>query len=42
MKKEVIKYHNDLNTITKRKWIAQEMDFFFALLLKFVINVQKN
>ena len=34
MKNEVVKYHNDLNTVTMRKWTAQEMDFFFAIIAK--------
>ena len=27
--KEVVKYHNDLNTVQMRKWTAEEMNFFF-------------
>lgn len=34
MKNEIVKYHNDLNTVTMRKWTAQEMDFFFAIIAK--------
>ena len=31
---EVIKYHNDLNTVIMRKWTAEEMNFFFAIIAK--------
>ena len=31
---EVIKYHNDLNTVIIRKWTAEEMNFFFAIIAK--------
>lgn len=34
MANEVVKYHNDLNTIAMRDWTAEEMDFFFAILTK--------
>lgn len=34
MSKEIVKYHNDLNTIPMRKWTAEEMNFFFAILAK--------
>ena len=29
MKDEVVKYHNKLNTISMRRWTAEEMNFFF-------------
>ena len=31
---EIIKYHNDLNTVIMRKWTAEEMNFFFAIIAK--------
>ncbi|WP_249551305.1 replication initiation protein [Streptococcus gallolyticus] len=34
MSNEIVKYHNDLNTIPMRKWTAEEMNFFFAILAK--------
>lgn len=34
MVNEVVKYHNDLNTVAMRDWTAEEMDFFFAILTK--------
>ena len=34
MAKEVVKHHNDLNTIPMRKWTREEMDFFFAIIAK--------
>lgn len=34
MSNEVVKYHNDLNTVIMRTWNAEEMNFFFALLTK--------
>lgn len=34
MSNEVVKYHNDLNTVVMRTWSAEEMNFFFALLTK--------
>ncbi|COT11297.1 replication initiation protein [Streptococcus pneumoniae] len=34
MANEVIKHHNDLNTVIMRKWTAEEMNFFFAILAK--------
>jgi len=33
-KNEVVKYHNDLNTVTMRKWTAEEMNFFFSIIAK--------
>ena len=34
MNKEVVKYHNDLNTVIMRKWTAEEMNFFFSVIAK--------
>ena len=34
MSNEVVKYHNDLNTVIMRKWNAEEMNFFFAIITK--------
>lgn len=34
MTNEVVKYHNDLNTIPMRKWTGEEMDFFFSIIAK--------
>lgn len=34
MKNEVVKYHNDLNTVTMRKWTSEEMNFFFSIIAK--------
>jgi plasmid replication initiation protein len=34
MANEVVKHHNDLNTIPMRKWSKEEMDFFFAIIAK--------
>ena len=34
MTNEVVKHHNDLNTVIMRKWTAEEMNFFFAILAK--------
>lgn len=31
---EVVKYHNDLNTITMRRWSREEMNFFFSIISK--------
>lgn len=31
---EVVKYHNDLNTVPMRNWNAEEMNFFFSILSK--------
>ena len=30
MANEVVKHHNDLNTVIMRKWTAEEMNFFFC------------
>ena len=34
MSNEVVKYHNDLNTVVMRTWTAEEMNFFFTILTK--------
>ena len=34
MTNEVVKHHNDLNTVIMRKWTAEEMNFFFAIIAK--------
>ena len=34
MKDEVVKYHNKLNTISMRRWTAEEMNFFFSVIAK--------
>ena len=34
MASEVVKYHNDLNTIPMRNWNSEEMNFFFGILAK--------
>lgn len=34
MNNEVVKYHNDLNTVVMRTWTSEEMNFFFAILTK--------
>lgn len=34
MSNEVVKYHNDLNTVVMRTWTSEEMNFFFAILTK--------
>lgn len=34
MANEVVKYHNDLNSISMRNWTAEEMDFFFAIIAR--------
>lgn len=34
MVNEVVKYHNNLNTVAMRNWTSEEMDFFFAILTK--------
>jgi len=31
---EVVKYHNDLNTVSMRNWTAEEMNFFFTIISK--------
>lgn len=32
--KEIVKYHNNLNSISMRGWSAEEMNFFFAIISK--------
>ena len=34
MSNEVVKYHNDLNTVVMRTWTSEEMNFFFAIIAK--------
>ncbi|HGD5216045.1 TPA: replication initiation protein [Streptococcus pneumoniae] len=34
MSNEVVKHHNDLNTVIMRKWSSEEMNFFFAIITK--------
>lgn len=34
MANEIVKHHNDLNTVIMRKWTADEMNFFFAIVAK--------
>lgn len=34
MGNEIVKHHNDLNTVVMRKWTAEEMNFFFAIIAK--------
>lgn len=34
MSEEIVKYHNDLNTIVMRGWTSEEMNFFFTILSK--------
>lgn len=34
MANEVVKHHNDLNTIPMRNWSGEEMNFFFSILAK--------
>ncbi|MGX7395670.1 replication initiation protein [Carnobacterium mobile] len=34
MSNEVVKYHNDLNTVPMRNWTSEEMNFFFAIIAK--------
>lgn len=31
---EVVKYNNDLNTVSMRSWTKEEMNFFFAIIAK--------
>lgn len=30
----LVKHHNDLNTVSMRKWTAEEMNFFFSIIAK--------
>lgn len=32
MDNELVKYHNDLNTLSMRQWTAEEMDLFFSIV----------
>lgn len=32
MSKELVKYHNDLNSLSLRSWSAEEMDLFFTVI----------
>lgn len=32
--KEIVKYHNNLNSISTRGWSAEEMNFFFGIIAK--------
>lgn len=32
--REVVKYHNDLNCMPMRNWTAEEMNLFFAMIMK--------
>ncbi|MDN6748970.1 MAG: replication initiation protein [Staphylococcus equorum] len=34
MANEVVKHHNDLNTVPMRNWTREEMNFFFAVIAK--------
>src|SRR5699024_6168863 len=34
MANEVVKHHNDLNTIPMRNWSKEEMDVFFSIIAK--------
>lgn len=34
MSEEVVKYHNDLNSVAMRKWTSEEMNFFFVVIAK--------
>lgn len=34
MANEVVKHHNDLNTVPMRNWTREEMNFFFAIIAK--------
>ena len=34
MTNEVVKYHNDLNSINMRTWTSEEMNFFFSIIAK--------
>src|SRR5699024_11041159 len=34
MANEVVKYHNDLNTVPMRNWTKEEMNFFFSIIAK--------
>lgn len=32
MSKELVRYHNDLNSLSMRQWTAEEMDLFFSIV----------
>ncbi len=34
MSHEIVKHHNDLNTIPMRNWSSEEMNFFFGIIAK--------
>ena len=34
MVNEVVKYHNDLNSVSFRSWSAEEMNLFFTVIAK--------
>jgi plasmid replication initiation protein len=34
MTNDVVKYHNDLNTVVMRKWTSEEMNLFFSIISK--------
>lgn len=34
MVNEVVKYHNDLNSVSMRNWTSEEMNFFFSIIAK--------
>lgn len=34
MANEIVRHHNDLNTVIMRKWSSEEMNFFFAIIAK--------
>lgn len=34
MSNEVVKYHNDLNTVVMRRWTSEELNLFFAIIAK--------
>lgn len=34
MTREVVKHHNDLNTVPMRNWTKEEMNFFFSIIAK--------
>lgn len=38
MNDELVKYHNDLNTLSMRQWTAEEMDLFFTVIAKIKDN----
>lgn len=42
MTNEVVKHHNDLNTVPMRNWTSEEMNFFFSILAKLRDNGTKE